>query len=66
VFVYALQLRSEQKLLNLKLKTQPEQLLGSLPLAFALPVFVQTMVSRFSVDISISIFPNFKLLSSTF
>jgi hypothetical protein len=27
----------EAKLPNLKLKTQPKQLLGSLPLAFALP-----------------------------
>jgi hypothetical protein len=37
VLVYAMQLRSEQKRPNLKLKTWPEQTLGLLPLgAFAL------------------------------
>jgi hypothetical protein len=30
----------EAKQLNLKLKTQPKQLLGSLPIVFALPVLV--------------------------
>jgi hypothetical protein len=33
---YAVQLHPKQKQPNLKLKTRPEQLLGSLPLAFAL------------------------------
>ncbi len=35
VLVYDTQLQSKQKQTNLKLKTWPEQLLGSLPLSFA-------------------------------
>jgi len=34
---YAMQLHSQQKQTNLKLKTWPKQLLGSLPLTFVLP-----------------------------
>ena len=37
VFEYAMQSHTLQKGPNLKLKTRPQQLLGSLPLAFALP-----------------------------
>jgi hypothetical protein len=37
MFVFTMQLRFLSKWPNLKLKTRPKQLLGSLPLAFALP-----------------------------
>jgi hypothetical protein len=40
VLVFAVQLRSEQKRPNLKLKTRPWQLLGSLPLTFTLPTSI--------------------------
>ena len=41
IFIYTLLLCSLQKQPNLKLQTQPKQLLGYLPLAFALPSFTQ-------------------------
>jgi hypothetical protein len=46
VFVYAMQSRSKQKQSSLKLKTWPEQLLGSLPLAFVLPASFNILVNQ--------------------
>ncbi len=48
MFVYAMQLHSIQKQADLKLKTWPKQLLGSLPLTFALPVETEWKWGDFS------------------
>ncbi len=44
VRVYAMQLHLQQKQPNLKLKTWPKQLLGYLPLAFALPIIMKKQI----------------------
>jgi hypothetical protein len=46
VFVYTMQIHSQQKQPNFKFKTWPKQLLGSLPLAFALPHVVCNVLFR--------------------
>jgi hypothetical protein len=46
VFVQAMNSKHFVKRPNLKLKTQPKQLLGSLPLAFELPTYVCKKLGR--------------------